>query len=115
MDEPLAEEILLTRRHKEPVDNDVIDELRPHCARKPDVVHLDRCRPEREDRSPAGSGVAIEIYQDIDVIGVNELGCLTFCSFVDVDEPIEGTYEASAHRILVVWPGRVTGNVEAPT
>src|SRR5205823_12332711 len=66
---------LMVLRREETVDDDVVDECRAHRAGKTEKTDLDRGRAERQDpRSRVLAGVAGQIDEDVDAVGLNTLG-----------------------------------------
>ena len=113
MHQPLAEEGLLIRRHKEPIDDNVIDKVGSHRAGIADIAHLDRRRPVGEDRSPAVRGITRQIDQDIDAVGMDQLGRPPVRHLADIDKAIKGADQARAHRAGVVRTAGIADDVEA--
>src|SRR5262249_52461275 len=113
--QPLRIEGLLIGRHEEMVNNNVIDEIRPHRAGIAEIIDLYRRRPAREDRSPAFPCVARQVDQYVDRIVMDQLGRLPLRRLADVDETIEGAGEAGSHGVAIVRAARIADNLEAAT
>ena len=89
MHQPLGEEGLLIRRDEEPIDNDVVDKVRSHCAGIADDS-LGRAPAGSEDCRSAMRRITRQIYQDIDGIGLDRLGRPTIRGLTYIDEAIKG-------------------------
>src|SRR5215469_16341217 len=113
MHEPLAEKGLLIWRHEEAIYKNVIDKIRTHRAGIADVAHLDRGRAVSEDRGPAVRGVTCQVYQNIDGIGLDQLGRPPIRCLADIDKAIKSTGQTGADGARVVRTAGVTDHVEA--
>ena len=96
MHQPLAEEWLLIRRYNKPINNDVVDEISAGRRREPEIVDLDRRRTIGEHRRPRASREAVEVDEDMDFLGADELRRIQVCGLGDIDKTVECGGEAGA-------------------
>src|ERR1700682_6267038 len=73
MNQPFRKERLLARWDDEGVDDDVVDEVRAHGGGISEITHLHRRRAIGRYRRPGVMGIALQINQDIDLVGMNDL------------------------------------------
>ncbi len=73
----------------EGVDDDVVDEIRPHGGGISEIAHLHRRRPTGCYRRPGVMGVALEIDEDVDLVR-------------NVNETVERGTKPRAHRGFVI-------------
>ena len=111
LDQPFRVEGLPVDRREKPVYDYVVDKVGPHRTGVAEKVDLDRRRPVGEDRSPAVRRVTGEVDQDVDPVGMHLLGGRRRRHVSDVDEPIKGAGEASAHCAAII---RTAGIADDP-
>src|SRR5205823_9934760 len=101
-------------RREEVVDDDVIDEFRTHRAGKAEKIDLDRGRAERQDpRSRVLAGVAGQIDEDVDPVGVDTLGRRGIVDRGQIDKAVERRDEAMANIAAVIRTVTIAADAKA--
>ena len=113
MDQPLRKEGLLALRNRDRVDDDVVDEIRPHGGGISEIAHLHRRRAIGRYLRPCVIGVALEIDQDVDLVRMNAFCRVAMGHRINFDEPVERTIKPRAHWALVVRAIGIGQDLEA--
>ncbi len=94
----LVVEAIVRRRNDDAVGDDVVGAATARAAGKADPGHLHRRRPQREDAQAMALGVAHEIDENVDAVGMDALGRGEIVEAVDLDEVMGGALDALAPR-----------------
>ena len=85
----LRKERLLAIWNDERIDDNVVDEIGSHGGGITEIAHLHRRRTVRRDRRPGVMSVALEIDQDVDLVGMDPRCGLVVRQRVNIDKPVE--------------------------
>src|SRR5262249_14990098 len=113
VDDFLAEQGLLIRWHDKAIGDDVIDEVGTRRTGIAEIVNLDRCRAVGEDFGSAIRGPAMEIDQQIEVVGTDELRRVPIRHLGDVHNAIEAGEKATADRARIILVKSIGDDLEA--
>src|SRR5216684_8319953 len=115
MNQPFRKERLLATWDDEGVDDDVVDEVRAHGGGISEITHLHRRRAIGRYRRPGVMGIALQINQDIDLVGMDKLRGLMVRARANVDKTIECGSQPRPHRAMIVGAVGIGENLEAVT
>src|SRR5207248_945324 len=92
----------------------VVDEVGPHRAREAEIVHLNGGRPMSQDLGAGMRGVAFQVDENVDAVLMHPLSDVAMRHRPNVEEPVEGPNEASAHFAAVIRTVAIAEDLEAP-
>jgi hypothetical protein len=112
MNQPFAEEWLLSGWRDEAVDDDIIDEGQAHRTRIAEVVYRDRSRTAREDGATVECRQTVHIDCDIDR-HLSNLACRRRVGALpDIHEAIDGIDDSPPYGAFVIGSERDTDDFE---
>jgi hypothetical protein len=103
----------LSERRDDAIADEIIDEWGAGRPRIPQIAHLDRRRAQGKRRGDCTMGVAFEIDQDIDSVGLNLSGEMARGRCGCIDKAIESPDQPRPSRAAVVGTGRISNDVES--
>src|SRR6266436_6297348 len=103
---------LVIERQNNRVRNDIIDEVRPHCAWEPQIVHLNWRRAKRADAGSRIHGITRDIDDDIDTKIAQEPRHIFVPLRSDINELIEASHQPRPHLAAVIDTERYSDDLE---